>query len=118
MRKSKYQYRYDDKTGMTVLGASIGYCIVAAVITNVLLAKNLSDDAAAGLMVASGFFVAIDLFVRIAHYRARRRNEQLTTEFNAVRYISLFEKITYWILKIFLPVYLIVLLVTATVLGL
>ncbi|MDE6059368.1 MAG: hypothetical protein K2G44_04925 [Clostridia bacterium] len=117
MKKSKYKCRYDDKTGMTLLRASIGYCIVAAVIINVALAKSLSQDAVAGLMVGAGFFPALDLFVRITHFKARRKSEKLMTEDDEIRYISPTEKITYWALKLVIPFYLVALLVAATLLG-
>ncbi len=118
MRKSKIVCRYDDKTGMTILRGSVGYCIVAAVVTNAMLAKRATANAISGIMMASGFFIVLDLFVRITHYLVRRKNEKIINEMDNVRFVSMTEKITYWTLKILIPVYLVVLLVSAILLDL
>ncbi len=130
MKKKKYKCRYDDKTGMTVLRALFGYCVVAAVIVNVLLAKSMPKIAMEGLLIASIIFIGLDLLVRILHYRERRRSENLLSDsekmtylgdlrddIDEIRNISLFEKITYWILKIVIPIYILALLVISALLG-
>ena len=130
MKKKKYKCRYDDKTGMTVLRALFGYCVVAAVIVNVLLAKSMPKIAMEGLLIASIIFIGLDLLVRILHYRERRRSENLLSDsekmtylgdlrddIDEIRNISLFEKITYWILKIVIPIYILALLVFSALLG-
>ena len=130
MKKKKYKCRYDDKTGMTVLRALFGYCVVAAVIVNVLLAKSMPKLAMEGLLIASIIFIGLDLLVRILHYRERRRSENLLSDsekmtylgdlrddIDEIRNISLFEKITYWILKIVIPIYILALLVISALLG-
>ena len=130
MKKKKYKCRYDDKTGMTVLRALFGYCVVAAVIVNVLLAKSMPKIAMEGLLIASIIFIGLDLLVRILHNRERRRSENLLSDsekmtylgdlrddIDEIRNISLFEKITYWILKIVIPIYILALLVISALLG-
>ena len=130
MKKKKYKCRYDDKTGMTVLRALFGYCVVAAVIVNVLLAKSMPKIAMEGLLIASIIFIGLDLLVRILQYRERRRSENLLSDsekmtylgdlrddIDEIRNISLFEKITYWILKIVIPIYILALLVISALLG-
>ena len=130
MKKKKYKCRYDDKTCMTVLRALFGYCVVAAVIVNVLLAKSMPKIAMEGLLIASIIFIGLDLLVRILHYRERRRSENLLSDsekmtylgdlrddIDEIRNISLFEKITYWILKIVIPIYILALLVISALLG-
>ena len=130
MKKKKYKCRYDDKTGMTVLRALFGYCVVAAVIVNVLLAKSMPKIAMEGLLIASIIFIGLDLLVRILHSRGWRRIEillsdsekttylgNLRDDIDEIRNISLFEKITYWILKIVIPIYILALLVISALLG-
>ncbi len=117
MKKKKYKCRYDDKTGMTVLRALFGYCVVAAVIVNVVLASSIPKAAMEGLLIASSIFIGLDLFVRILHFRERRRSENLLSDIDEIRYISFLEKITYWILKIVIPIYILALLVASALLG-
>ena len=88
MKKKKYKCRYDDKTGMTVLRALFGYCVVAAVIVNVLLAKSMPKIAMEGLLIASIIFIGLDLLVRILHYRERRRSENLLSDSEKMTYLG------------------------------
>lgn len=117
MKKKKYKCRYDDKTGMTILRALFGYCVVAAVIVNVVIASSIPKAAMEGLLIASIIFIGLDLLIRILHFRERRRSENLLSDIDEIRDISFLEKLTYWILKIVIPIYILALLVTSALLG-
>lgn len=132
MRKKKI-YRYDRKTGMTIWGALPGLCFAAAMFISVALApETMSETVKAGFVVVSVLFLIIDIPVRIVHYVARRKNEQVglaeqvgQTEQDEQykqdippRYVSLPEKATYWIIKILPPLYIVPTAIAAILLNL
>ena len=125
MTKAK-KYRYDRKTGMTVWGALPGWCFAAAIFISVALAPDtMFESIKTGFVAVSVLFLIIDIPARIVHYAERRRNEQgeqvrqgKQGEQGAPRYVSGLEKITYWIIKLSVPFYIVPTAIAAILLNL
>lgn len=117
--KRKEVFKYDRKIGMTIWRVLPGLSLAIAIFVSIGINPDcVSEQIKMAIIGLNVVYLVVDSIIRIWHYIERKHNEKIRVEKTEEnRYVSKNEKITFWLIRIGTPLYLISMSITAILLN-